>query len=181
MTDTELKELLRAHMNRPLPTYLDAAVLAEVPDEDVAAKIQDFALWKIGGDFEKEEEVLASLAEGIRNLYVTRLLHFEVENGGFNQFYFNSSRKFFLVAPAALEYFGAHELADIVRKANAVRASEAKWMRVITRIRTIESFMESYKHTRLRPLDEQYWQRAESLEALWIAKIRSSPADFCGG
>jgi Domain of unknown function (DUF4375) len=177
---TDLEELLRAHMSRPLPQRLDVEILAATPDELVADMVYDFALGKIGDDVKKEQEVVMSFREGVRNLYVSRLLNFEVGNGGFNQFYFNSSGKFALLAPAAFEYFGAQMLANIVRNANAVRASEAKWIRAVTRIRTIESFMESYRHTKLQPLGEQYWRHNESLGALWLAKIRSCPEDFCG-
>jgi hypothetical protein len=177
---TDLEDLLRAHISRSLPTFLDSATLIATPDEQLAGKVCDFALWKIGGNFEKEVEILASLAEGIRNLYVTSSLHVEVCNGGFNQFYFNSSAKFALIAPAAFEYFGAQVLANIVREANSVRASEAKWIRTITRMRTIESFMQSYRYSKLRPLDEQYWGQDESLQSLWIAKIRARPEEFCG-
>lgn len=167
-------------MSRELPTFLNREILAATPDDAVENKIYDFALAKIGGDFKKEEEIICSLAVGVRSLYVTSLVNHEVCNGGFNQFYFNSTGKFALLAPAAFEFFGANALADVVRAANSVRASEARWMRAITRIRTIENFMQSYRHTKLKPLDEQYWQQYEVLGPLRIAKIRATPEAFYG-
>jgi hypothetical protein len=177
---SSLEDLLVAHMNRPMPTFLDQEVIATTPDEAVEDKIYDFALVKIGRDFDKEEQVISSLAVGVRSLYVTSLVHREVCNGGFNQFYFNSSGKFALLAPSAFEFFGAYALAAVVRAANSARASEAKWMRAITRIRTIENFMQSYRHTKLRALDERYWEQQEALSPLRIAKIRATPEDFYG-
>src|SRR5580692_10249338 len=110
---SSLEDLLIAHMNRPMPTFLDQEVIATTPDEAVEDKIYDFALVKIGRDFNKEEEVISSLAVGVRSLYVTSLVHREVCNGGFNQFYFNSSGKFALLAPSAFEFFGAYALAAV--------------------------------------------------------------------
>jgi hypothetical protein len=163
-----------------LPTFLNDEVLASTPDDAVEGKIYDFALAKIGGNFKKEEEIICSLGVGVRSLYVTSLVNHEVCNGGFNQFYFNSTGKFALLAPAAFEFFGANTLAAVVRAANSERASEAKWMRAFTRIRTMENFMNSYRHTKLRPFDEQYWQQQETLASLRIAKIRASPEAFYG-
>jgi hypothetical protein len=75
---SSLEDLLIAHMNRPMPTFLDQEVIATTPDEAVEDKIYDFALVKIGRDFNKEEEVISSLAVGVRSLYVTSLVHREV-------------------------------------------------------------------------------------------------------
>jgi hypothetical protein len=177
---SSLEDLLRAHMSRSLPTFLNHEALVATPDDAVEGRVYDFAIAKIGGNFKKEAEVIASLTIGIKSLYVTSLLDHEVCNGGFNQFYFNSTGKFALLAPAAFEFFGANMLATVVRAANSVRASEARWMRAITRIRTMRNFMQSYRHTKLRPLDEQYWQQREVLGPLRIAKIRANPEAFYG-
>ena len=177
---SSLENLIRDYMNRPLPPSLNPEVLAKTPDDKLESTIFDFALGKIGDDFTNEEEVLNSLALGIKNLYVTTVVDQEVCNGGFNQFYFNSSRKFALLAPAAFEFFQANDLAEIVRAANSTRASEARWIRAITRIRTVESFMASYRHSKLRPVDEQFWRLRDLLGPLRVAKIRANPESFCG-
>ena len=47
-------------------------------------------------------------------------LEAEVNNGGFDQFYFNGVGDLAFFAPAALRLIGAHRMADIVIQANAV-------------------------------------------------------------
>lgn len=47
-------------------------------------------------------------------------LEADVNNGGFDQFYFNGSGDLAFFAPAALRLIGAHQMADIVARANAV-------------------------------------------------------------
>jgi hypothetical protein len=46
-------------------------------------------------------------------------LEADVNNGGFDQYYFNSSGDTAFFAPEALRLIGAHRTADIVRAANA--------------------------------------------------------------
>jgi Domain of unknown function (DUF4375) len=177
---SDLTDLIIAHAKRPLPSKLDAAFLAATADDAVAGQVYDFALGKIGANTSDEIEILASLPVGVRNLYITSLVHFEVLNGGFNQFYFNSTRKFALVAPQAFEYFGAHTLAKIVRAANAQRSSESRVIRAVTRIRTMATFMESYRHSKLGPLDTQYAELQNTIGPLWVARIRATPQEFFG-
>jgi hypothetical protein len=47
-------------------------------------------------------------------------LEADVNNGGFDQYYFNSSGDQSRFAPDALRAIGAHQMADIVSQANAV-------------------------------------------------------------
>jgi hypothetical protein len=47
-------------------------------------------------------------------------LEADVNNGGFDQFYFNSSGDLAFFAPVALRLIGAKKMADIVARANAV-------------------------------------------------------------
>jgi hypothetical protein len=59
------------------------------------------------------------LAEADRVLICIWELESEVNNGGFHQYYFNSSGDYAYFAPTALRKIGALSMADIVERANA--------------------------------------------------------------
>jgi hypothetical protein len=67
-----------------------------------------------------------------------------------------------------------------MREANAIQAAEATSMQKYRQRGTIEAFSESYKETKLSPLDGKYYALTENLSALRIAKIRATPSDFLG-
>ena len=67
--------------------------------------------WKVSySDLSEAEQVFVSIWK----------LEAEVNNGGFSQYYFNSAGDHSLLAPSALRAIGAHQMAGIVEKANAV-------------------------------------------------------------
>jgi hypothetical protein len=102
----------------------------------------------------------------------------EVNNGGFNQYYWNSTGQFSDQAVAAFEFFSAHEHAELMREANAIRAEEKAKMDKFKDEGTVEAFSESYQVSELGPLDDRFYKIDESLSTLRIAKIRSEPALF---
>lgn len=103
-----------------------------------------------------------------------------MNNGGFNQYYFNTDGAFASDAVAAFEYFGAREHAGLMKEANAVRAAEAAEMAKFKARGTIEAFSESYEHSRLGPLDDRFYKLTENLSQLRIARIRQKPDEFAG-
>ncbi len=60
------------------------------------------------------------LAEKDRVLISVWELEAEINNGGFDQYYFNSSGNLAHFAPLALDLIGASKMSDIVRRANSV-------------------------------------------------------------
>lgn len=61
-----------------------------------------------------------SLPEIDRVLVTIWALEAEVNNGGFDQFFFNTAGELAFYAPTALKAIGAHEMARIAAAANAV-------------------------------------------------------------
>jgi hypothetical protein len=104
----------------------------------------------------------------------------EVNNGGFNQYYFNTDGKFATEAVRAFEYFGASEHAALLREANLARAAEADELAKFKDKGTLEAFSESYEHSQLGPLDDRFYKLSENLSRLRIARIRQMPEHFSG-
>src|SRR5260370_12205079 len=135
---------------------------------------------RLEGRYEKEEAIVAKLPAGVRALYLTWTVEAEVNNGGFNQYYYNTDNKFASDAVGAFEYFGATEHAVLMREANAIRAGEAATLKKFKDRGTIEAFSESYEHSKLGPLDDRVYKLRENLSHLRVAHIRATPEQFSG-
>ena len=124
--------------------------------------------------------MIQALPVGIRAAYLTSVVEGQVNNGGFNQYYFNTEGLFAEDAVAAFAYFGASQLAGLMQEANAVRAEEAQHMRQFKERATLEAFSESYQHTKLGALDDRFYELTEEFAALRLARMRQRPEDFVG-
>ena len=87
------------------------------PPTDLAAAYDD-ALERFNGDN------FSDLDDVDKVLVTIWGLEADVNNGGFDQYYFNSSGNQAVWAPAALRMIGAAQAADIVERANAVFGPE---------------------------------------------------------
>ena len=122
---------------------------------------------------------VAVLSKGQKAIYVTWILEGEVNNGGFNQFYFNSSAQLADFAEDTFITVGAHKLADLVREANLtydlVKNDLEKY-----NDGTLESFSKSYEGNPLNDLDDKFYELAEvePLSNLRIKYIRSNIEEF---
>ena len=164
------------------PEHQEAVVkkpdLAALADDEVQFAILDYAHAKMAGRYDQEAAILATMPAGVRALYVVSGVEDEVNNGGFNQYYWNSTGKFADDAVAAFEYFSAHEHAELMQEANRIHAAEQAAIAKFKAQGTLQAFSDSYKVSKLGPLDERFYKMDEDLSALIVAKIRSDPASF---
>lgn len=178
--DPKIAAALEAFANRRVYSRLDEAVLAGIADADVEQAVLDYANAQLKGRYDEEGTRVRELPIGIRALYLTWTVEAEVNNGGFNQYYYNTDDKFSSEAVAAFEYFGATEHAMLMREANAIRAGEAAALQKFKDRGTIDAFSESYEHSELGPLDKRFYRLIENLSQLRVARIRTAPQEFCG-
>src|SRR6185295_10818483 len=117
---------------------MDPPNLASIADDQVEYAILDYVYARMKGH--EEAEVLATMPAGIRALYVTSGVEDEVNNGGFNQYYWNSTGKFADQAVAAFEFFGAHQYDLLMREANRIHAAEAAEIEKFKEQGTLQAF-----------------------------------------
>lgn len=88
-------------------------------------------------------------------------LEAEVNNGGYNQFYFNSSGQFYKHLPDALKLVGAPKFADLTKRANNTFEKENP---KITQHQdgTIEGFSKSYDENPLNKFDDEFYDLYET-------------------
>lgn len=131
----------------------------------------------ISGGHDDEYEKFAALSRGLRMLWSTLLLDGEVNNGGFNQFFFNNSGQFAMDAVEGFRLIGAEQHAQLTEEAIALFFKEAPKLRRFWRPRTLQGFSESYRHTQSGELDRRYYALADP-SVLRVQYIRAQPSEF---
>lgn len=178
--DDQVKKSMDDFARREIHRTLDPETLASIPDDKVEQAVVDYVVTKMDGHYEKEARIVAALPPGARSLYLTWVVEAEVNNGGFNQYYWNTSDQFAEAAAEAFEFFSAADHAALMREANRVRAQEKAAMERFKRQGTVEAFSKSYDESKLGPLDERFYKLEEHLSTLRIKKIRAVPLMFSG-
>lgn len=176
--DDSITKLIDELQNREIYQELDPSVLASIPDEKLELAIVEYVYSKIEDRYENEAEILSTLPVGIRAVYLTWRVAAEVNNGGFNQYYWNSTGRFADDAVEAFEFFSAHEHAELMREANRMRTDEQAQIERFKEKGTLQAFSDSHEISKLGSLDKRFYKLDENLSALRIAKIRSAPALF---
>ncbi len=102
----------------------------------------------------------------------------EVNNGGFNQYFWNPSGEFALEAVEGLNAIDAKKSADLLKNAINIAIKEFPEMKKFRKKGTLEAFSESYKQTDLNVLDNVFFKYEENLSKLRIKYIRNNSQLF---
>src|SRR5688572_10269897 len=167
--------------NWPDPRFRDLSpeVLAGVSADDVGDVIvQHVALAVAEQGEDASDAVVEALPSGIQAVYTTWLVDADVNNGGFNQFFFNPYGHFAGLALAGYELMGAEEYAAVMRAAVATHETERDTMAQYYEPGTLESFSESYEHTQLGEADQRYYALGDRIYDIWATFVRRRPELF---
>jgi hypothetical protein len=175
-----MKRTLDEFDRRQIYRSLDPSTLAGIPDDKLEQAVFDYAAAKLDGRYEREAQIVAAMPPGVRALYLTWVVEAEVNNGGFNQYYWNTEDRFSDQAVEAFEFFVAMDYAKLMREANRVREAEKQRLAPLKDRDTLEAFSESYDETKLGPFDERFYKLGDDLSALRISKMRAAPELFSG-
>jgi hypothetical protein len=148
---------------------LTAEMLEKILDEKLEEVLFDHALLRVRRSNNNEYETVMALPQSVRMVYTTWGVEAEVNNGGFNQYFWNSSRQFAHEALQDFGLIGATGHAALMKRAIAIHKMEYK------KEGTIDAFSESYDHTELNRLDDEFYLLKENLSALRIKYIREHP------
>ena len=178
--DEEISRSIEAFLSRKVYDSFDLVALASIPDEDLDQVLLDYVLLKIGEDFNRELETLKGLSSGFRAIYTTMVLEGEVNNGGFNQYFWNSKGRLAELTVAGFCEIGAPDFAKLMERAIVTWRGESSLLGRLKAIDTAEAFSESYKHTKLAPLDEEFYElcKTTDLRRRRITYVRQRPHEF---
>jgi hypothetical protein len=176
----DIRRDLDEFISRPTYPALNPMILGAIDDERLEQAIADY-LWgraqALGVDVTR---VLSHLDLAFSHVYATWITEAEVYNGGFNQYFFNSSGR---LAPEAAEGYvtiGSPERALIVRTAMERVLGHSETLASAWSERTLEAFSESYKLEIFADLDEAFFAMddVENASELRVAFIRAHPEAF---
>jgi hypothetical protein len=127
-------------------------------------------LWTLDfDDLSLPEQVFCSIWE----------LESQVNNGGFDQYYFNSSGDTAFAVESALRTIGAHHCADIVRRANSMFEGGAPPRDRLARQAAWDAISDDSKD-RLDDLDHEFFQYPDDLTSLLYDYVVSHREEIHG-
>lgn len=156
---------------------LTLTLLQQLPDNELPGAVQQHVFIKVSEDRKREAELLTTLPEDVHAVYAGLILDAEVQNGGFNQFFWNSSR-FADAALHGLEKLGASEHADLLRRAMDLAISNQGKLLPYHVEGSMGAFSGSYREGVFDDLDARYYKLPE-LEGILARAIRNHPERFC--
>jgi Domain of unknown function (DUF4375) len=176
----DIQKSIEEFRNRTIYRQLNAEILAGIPDDKVEQAILDYVYLKIGHRYDNEKTIVAGLAPGFMIIYATWGVEAEVNNGGFNQYFWNPTGQFAAEAVEGFRAIGAPAHAALVSRAIEVERKEHDRLEALKARGTLQAFSESYEANPLNELDDEFYRLAEDISALRIAFIRAHPSLFVG-
>jgi hypothetical protein len=173
-----LERTLAAFNSRTKYEGFDLETLRSIKDEHLEQALLDYVFDKLNQNPSGASEVVDSLSSEFQAFYFSWLVEAEVLNGGFNQYFWNSSSEFAEQTPAALEVIGDPKAAEIMREALRIAVAELPGVVKYRSAGTLQAFSESYKHTKLNELDQPFSERAAFFPELRLAYVRAHEGGF---
>jgi len=166
--------------NKPsIQNPLTEQIIDTTSDDILLEVVYDNLFRKLSPAYDKEYEIVLSWNKSRQAIYMISRLEAEVNNGGYNQFYFNSSGQFATALPEALKLVGATKFADLTERANSTFEKEKS---KITEDQdgTVEGFSKSYENNPLNKFDEEFYKLndAKNLQKILVDYIRKNKKEF---
>jgi hypothetical protein len=161
----------------PKANLLNKEELAHLSDSALEQEIIDRVIAAITANPGREEEIVRGLPVGAKALYTTWWVEAEVNNGGFQQYFWNTEGSFANDALAGFELFGAEQHTDLMRRAIKLAEEERSTRDKYKAEGSLDAFSESYKDTKLGDLDDEFFKLSD-LSAIRVRLIRERPELF---
>ncbi|MCW5557644.1 MAG: DUF4375 domain-containing protein [Verrucomicrobiae bacterium] len=178
--ESHMEAFTKEFMNRRIYTELNEEVIQGIPDKWLIQAVEDFIGIRIGHDWEHDTEKVPPLGAGFSAIHFVSILDAEVNNGGFNQLFYNNGREAVVYARKGAELLGLEDLASLIEKALTVEQAQRDKMAAVKKAGTLEAFMKSYEDEAFDEFDDQFVGQAPELEKAMIAFIRSHSPMFSG-
>lgn len=181
--DEEIKrktdQILNEFMNRKIYKQLSKEIIEQTSDENLIQTIYDNIETHFSENELYKSENIKKLSKGQQAIFSIWVLEAEVNNGGFNQLYFNWDYAYAQMAYEGLKYIKADKFAELVKKANQTYI-EIKETLDQQNDGTIEGFMNSYEDNPLNKFDEEFYElyKNENLHNIQIKYIRKNYSEF---
>lgn len=160
------------------PILKNGNALAGTPDEDLENVIYDDLLKRLEGEDKVRRASFRKLSKGERMLYATYVVDYEVNNGGFDQYFANDNGPYARDAVLGFKLVKADRRATLMRRAIAVYVRTNPDQKGVKVDKSVKGYIKKYKDKSFDPLDKLYYELKEDLSRLRIAYIRAHPEEF---
>lgn len=159
--------------------HLKKEDISAIPNAELAYAVMSWMWSKFNSGRSDELEVISSLPKPCQDIYSVYTIEAEVNNGGFNQCFFNSSRQFTKMAESGFKAMGAEGFADIMIRATLLYL-EIKDDLEDYNDGFLKSFIKSYESNPLNALDDEFYNmyKKEPLDSIYIHYIRANSQYF---
>jgi hypothetical protein len=128
-------------------------------------------------DDDGEHELVNQLSPGQKMVWATDIVDGEIQNGGFNQVFWNHADRYAQEAIEGFRLIGAEEHAALVQEGLVLFEKEWHKLEPFYAARTLKAFSESYAHTESDGLDKR-WSKLPDFRAKRTAYIRRHLDEF---
>lgn len=142
-------------------------------DEELVLKVFEYINDKV------EKGVNESITLSQQFLFAIYLLEAEINNGGFNQFYFNKNPRLAELAIEGFNLFGAPKYAELTKKSLEVYNLIKKDLKDAYDGSEL-SFSKSYESNPLNELDKKFYEleKEKNLQKILVLYIRNHSNEF---
>jgi Domain of unknown function (DUF4375) len=181
--DEELRRSLEAFRNRRIYPDLNPMILATIEDEWLEQAIVDHVVGRAEAQGVEVADLLPQVDLAFSHVYATWITEAEVFNGGFNQYFFNSTGRLAPEAAAGYAAIGAPEREHIVRAAMQRLLDNSASLAPAWSQRTLQAFSASYELEIFGDLDRAFYaqEEIENASKLRVAFIRAHPEELTAG
>jgi hypothetical protein len=179
----QIDQSLEDFMHRPIYSTLTTEILNKITDDKLEQTIIDNIFSKIDtiDAYEEQYRIIKSLSMGRQAIFATWVLEAEVNNGGFNQYFYNfsSSGQYAEEARDGFRLINAIKHSDLTQRAMDIILKDAKRLSKF-KDGTLKSFSESYENNPLNTLDTEFYtlNKTEDISKLRIKYIRDHISEF---
>jgi hypothetical protein len=178
--DEQIANSIESFKNREVHENLTLEIIDSTSDEQLLQVVFDNLTAQIPRNYKKEYEFITTRFNSSQQaIFLSWWLEGEVNNGGFNQYYTNSSGQYAEMVPGLLKKMDALKFAELAERANQIYRSNYKQ---ITKDQdgTLEGFSKSYENNPLNDLDSEFYKLydQENLYQKQIEFIRKNKKDF---
>jgi hypothetical protein len=158
---------------------LTEKLIDNTADEDLVNHVLYYLETNVPEDAAKDLPVASARNKSRQAIYLISLIQAEVENGGFNQFYYNQRHLTIKHLPEAFKIIGTERYAALMKKANDIYEKHYKQIKK-SQDGTVDDFIKSYENNPFSELDDIFYDLSdtEDLDKLLAKYIREHKADF---
>lgn len=176
----EFEDFHKQFIDRKIHRELNVEVIANIPDEWLIQAIVDFVGLSIDGDWEQAKQKMPSLGEGFSAVYFLSLLQTEVNNGGFNQMFYNQGHEAVVGAKRGANLIGAERLSSLLDSALELEVVHRTKMARVKEKRSLDAFMASYDDMDFTALDDEFFKEEKKITSAILSFIRKNGHLFTG-